>query len=133
MRILIIGLSGSGKTTLAKELSAKLNIKHLNADEIRNQYNDWDFSDEGRLRQANRIKLLADNYESVICDFIAPKEEYRKIIKADLIIWMDTVTSSNYPNTDKLFTKPNNFNYRITDKDAKKWCQIIINDINKGK
>jgi len=104
MQILIIGLSGSGKTTLAKELSALLNAKHLNADELRTQYNDWDFSDAGRLRQAHRIKNLSDKYELVVCDFIAPQAIHRHIVDADVLIWMDTVKSSQYKDTDKIST-----------------------------
>jgi len=71
MKILITGLSGSGKTTLAKALAKELNAKHLNADEIRHEYNDWDFSEAGRLRQAHRIKNLSDKHDLVVCDFIA--------------------------------------------------------------
>ena len=57
--ILIMGLPGSGKTTLAKELVPLLDAKWLNADKIRTEYNDWDFSAEGRVRQANRMSNLA--------------------------------------------------------------------------
>ena len=42
--VLIMGLPGSGKTTLAKELVPLLNAKWLNADKVRTEYNDWDFS-----------------------------------------------------------------------------------------
>ena len=64
-RILIMGLPGSGKTTLARELKAQLEaagkvVGWLNADEIREQYNDWDFSETGRNRQAKRMRELAD-------------------------------------------------------------------------
>jgi adenylylsulfate kinase len=44
--ILIMGLPGSGKTTLAEELAPMLNAKRLNADEVRKEANDWDFSEE---------------------------------------------------------------------------------------
>ena len=72
--ILVMGLPGAGKTTLANELAPSLNAKRLNADEIRRAANDWDFSEEGRTRQAKRmadlaLKLKTDgNY--VIADFI---------------------------------------------------------------
>jgi adenylylsulfate kinase len=131
MKILIVGLSGSGKTTLANQLSVKLNAKHLNADEIRKQYNDWDFSDMGRLRQAHRIKNLSDKYDLVICDFIAPKAIHRHIVNADILIWMDTVKSSQYKDTDKIFEAPVDYIYRITEKDAQKWAKIISDNLDE--
>ena len=131
MRILIIGLSGSGKTTLAKELSNKLNAVHLNADELRTKYNDWDFSDAGRLRQAHRIKNLSDKYDLVVCDFIAPKAIHRHIVDADILIWMDTVKSSQYKDTDKIFESPVDYNYKVTEKDAQKWTKVIVDDYRR--
>ena len=47
-KILIMGLPGAGKTTLAGELIKKINAKWLNADKVRREANDWDFSIEGR-------------------------------------------------------------------------------------
>ena len=54
-----MGLPGSGKTTLANELAPLLNAKRLNADEVRKEANDWDFSAEGRKRQAKRMADFA--------------------------------------------------------------------------
>jgi adenylylsulfate kinase len=129
MKILITGLSGSGKTTLAKALAKKLNAKHLNADEIRHEYNDWDFSEAGRLRQAHRIKNLSDKHDLVVCDFIAPKAIHRHIVDADILVWMDTIKESQYKDTDSLFEPPNQYNFRITDKNADKYVKIICNYI----
>ena len=68
-----MGLPGAGKTTLASKLVKLLNAKWLNADEIRKEANDWDFSTEGRNRQAQRMADFANKYKSeghiVIADF----------------------------------------------------------------
>ena len=53
--ILVMGLPGAGKTTLANELAPLLKAKRVNADEIRRAANDWDFSEEGRIRQSRRM------------------------------------------------------------------------------
>ena len=50
-----MGLPGSGKTTLAKHLVPMFNAFWLNADQVRKEANDWDFSEQGRLRQAERM------------------------------------------------------------------------------
>ena len=63
--ILIMGLPGSGKTTLANELAPMLNAKRLNADEVRKEANDWDFSEEGRKRQAKRMVDLQLTLQSL--------------------------------------------------------------------
>ena len=39
-----MGLPGSGKTTLASKLQPLLNAKWVNADKVRTEANDWDFS-----------------------------------------------------------------------------------------
>ena len=70
-----MGLPGSGKTTLAKELINMIDAEWLNADIVREKFKDFDFSEEGRLRQAERMKKLAekiisDNKHAVV-DFIA--------------------------------------------------------------
>ena len=62
-KILIMGLPGSGKTTLASELVPFLNAKWLNNDKVRKAANDWDFSEEGRVRQAKRMSELAEKYK----------------------------------------------------------------------
>ena len=115
MQILIIGLSGSGKTSLAKELSARLNAMHLNADVVRAEANDWDFSAVGRLRQAQRMAEKSNALGAVVIDMIAPLKLHRLIIKADKVIWMNTKQESKYKDTDSLFEPPSNADIVITD------------------
>ena len=75
-----MGLPGSGKTTLAKILAKELKAVWLNADEIRKKNNDWDFSDEGRNRQAKRMfkpQRINQQGKDVIADFICPTSKTR--------------------------------------------------------
>ena len=60
-----MGLSGSGKTSLAKILTPMFNAVWLNADKIREEVNDWDFSEQGRLKQSIRMKIFAVNWHDM--------------------------------------------------------------------
>ena len=53
-----MGLPGSGKTSLAKHLTPMFNAVLLNADEVRKKSDDFDFTMEGRNRQAMRMWTL---------------------------------------------------------------------------
>lgn len=114
-RILIMGLPGSGKTDLAFALFDRLGEPlWLNGDKIRTKYCDWDFSHEGRIRQARRMRALADDNESTtLIDFVCPLKEMRDIIDADFIIWMNTIDKGRYDDTNALFEKPDMYDIRI--------------------
>ena len=106
MKILVCGLSGSGKTTLAKQLAHRLKYPHLNADELRAEANDWDFSAEGRMRQARRVAEKLKALDNAVVDVIAPLKIHRTVVSADKVIWMDTCNESKYKDTDALFEAP---------------------------
>jgi len=78
--ILIMGLPGSGKTTLAGELAPLLNAKRLNADEVRKEANDWDFSEEGRFDDTNKMFVDPDKFDYHVTTQDA-KNWSQKIIK----------------------------------------------------
>ena len=61
--ILVMGLPGAGKTTLADKLAPELNAKRLNADEVRKAANDWDFSEEGRFDDTNKMFVKPEKYD----------------------------------------------------------------------
>ena len=128
-----MGLPGSGKTTLANELGPMLKAKRLNADEVRKEANDWDFSEEGRKRQAKRMAdfaiKLKDEGNFVVADFICPTPEARALFPADFIIWVDTIKEGRFEDTNQMFVKPEKFNCHVTSQDAKVWAAKIIKDL----
>ena len=130
-----MGLPGSGKTTLANELAPLLNAKRLNADEVRREASDWDFSEEGRKRQAKRmadfaLKLRKDN-NYVVADFICPTPEARSLFPSDYVIWVDTIKEGRFDDTNQMFVKPINFDFKVNTFDAKNWSKKIIKEILK--
>ena len=128
-----MGLPGSGKTTLANELAPMLNAKRLNADEVRKAANDWDFSIEGRQRQAKRMAEFALNLKKagnyVVADFICPTPEARNLFPADYIIWVDTIKAGRFEDTNKMFVNPDKYNFHVTSQDAKNWAPKILKEI----
>ena len=117
-KILIMGLPGSGKTTLARELVKKLNADWLNADQVRGKYNDWDFTNDGIVRQVKRMRRLAEESKKrfVVADFVCPLPEQFKIFKPHFIVWMDTIKKGRFKSMNKLFKKPKKFDLRLTEK-----------------
>ena len=147
-RILIMGLPGSGKTYLAGALKKYLEengeisygralnefigdlnceVTWFNADDIRRKYNDWDFSQDGRIRQS--IRMFQFSMEAggdyVICDFVAPLVEQRNNFKADWTIWVDTIDAGRFEDTNRAFVPPEIYDFRVTEQNAEKWAEFI--------
>lgn len=137
MKILIYGLPGAGKTTTSELLAAHLRnvtnmpVVRLNADDIReNVAFCWDFSEDGRLRQWKRMKHLADMISSagciVICDFVCPLEWMRREFNADVTVWVDTIQTGRFEDTNKLFdrTKADN-TLVVTSRDISNVLNVV--------
>jgi len=145
-RILIMGLPGAGKTFLAGELSRYLRenstffhantenigssqakVEWFNADDVRKRFNDWDFSQEGRIRQSHRMRELAEKSHAdfVITDFVAPLPEMRYNYKADWTVWVDTIDQGRFEDTNRMFVPPDVYDFRVTEQAAEKWAEFI--------
>ena len=137
LKVLIMGLPGSGKTTLANDLHYLLNNDYksywLNADAVRKKFNDWDFSESGRDRQAKRMKDLAELHgqynDVVICDFVCPFEKTRNEFDADYVVFMNTINESRYEDTNKIFESPTKFNFEVKNKNSNYYSKTIYNEL----
>jgi hypothetical protein len=111
----------------------KINAVWLNADKVRKEANDWDFSDDGRKRQAKRMRDLAQKAISegkyVVADFICPTEKTRNEFAADYVVWVDTIKSGRYEDTNKIFEPPKKFNFRVQTKNADLWSLLIADKL----
>ena len=136
-KILIMGLPGSGKSYLAERLAEVIDAVWLNADKVREEANDWDFSPEGRIRQANRMKDLSqkviDQGKHVIADFICPTKKTRKDFSADYVVWVNTIEEGRFEDTNKMFENPsdNELDYEVNTKDADLHKFIIADQIQE--
>ena len=131
-----MGLPGSGKTTLASKLVPLLKAKWVNNDEVRKAANDWDFSEEGRIRQAKRVADIAEKYKKegsydyLVADYICPTPQTRKLFNADYIVWINTIKEGRFDDTNKMFVKPEKFDFEVTTQDAELWAKKIAEKIN---
>ena len=132
-----MGLPGAGKTYLADKLVPKISAVWLNADKVRKEANDWDFSPEGRIRQAKRMAEKAEKFKKegshVVADFVCPTPKARELFNPDFIIWVDTIKKGRFEDTNKIFVKPEKYDVRVTEQNAEIWSIKIADQITNYK
>ena len=127
-----MGLPGSGKTWLGTRLSKHFMIPCWDANVVRGTYNDWDFSQQGRERQALRMRKLAELDPISISCFIAPLPGYRSFFFPDKLIWMNTIDKSEYEDTNKLFKPPHKCDLEIRSWINEDQLFKCLEDFNPG-
>ena len=121
MKVLIFGQSGAGKTTLCKQVVERLGDRavHINADEMRKEANDWDFSEAGRWRQfrrmVNKANAVSESGKIALVDFICPFASAREQFDADLTIFMGTIQQGRFEDTNAVFQNPPKCDYHVSE------------------
>jgi adenylylsulfate kinase-like enzyme len=90
----LTGQPGSGKTTLAGWIMASYPTKsiHIDGDDMRNCFQDKDYSNEGRRRNVEKAQNIAQflHYKgnTVVVSFISPfrdqREDFKRIMGQDI-------------------------------------------------
>ena len=53
----------------------------------------------------------------------------KALFPADFIIWVDTIKEGRFDDTNKMFVKPDKFDFHVTTQDAKNWAPKILEEI----
>ena len=51
--------------------------------------------------------------------------------KGNYVVWVDTIKEGRFDDTNKMFVKPDKFDFHVTSQDAKNWAPKIFKDIKK--
>ena len=85
---------------------------------------------EQKIQKKRIDELEAEGYY-VIADFIAPTPQARSLFPADFVVWVDTIKEGRFDDTNKMFIKPEKYNFHVTTQDAKSWAPKILKEISK--
>ena len=85
MIVVLFGQPGSGKTTLAKEICKISDFMRIDGDELREIFNNKDYSRSGRIKNLHRASEIAIYIDSIVCNNVIlslayPYEEARNYL-----------------------------------------------------
>ena len=89
------------------------------------------FSFANTVATIDFAKKFKEKGNYVVADFICPTPEARGLFSADYIVWVDTIKEGRFEDTNKMFIKPEKFDFHVTTQDAVFWAPKILLDIKK--
>ena len=81
-------------------------------------------------RKTSKGVKLKSKGNFVVADFICPTPEARSLFPADYIIWIDTIKEGRFDDTNKMFVKPDKYDFHVPTQDAKNWSMKIYKRLN---
>jgi adenylylsulfate kinase len=85
--------------------------------------------EKDKLKEWQTLHLNKEEGNFVVADFICPTPEARSLFPADLVIWVDTIKEGRFDDTNKMFVKPDKYDFHVTTQDAKNWAPKILKEI----
>ena len=79
----------------------------------------------------NKAVELKNQGFNVVADFVCPTPAARELFPADYVIWMDTIKEGRFDDTNKMFVKPEKYNFKVSAMDAKVWSNKIFEELNQ--
>jgi adenylylsulfate kinase-like enzyme len=102
------GQPGAGKTTLANALNLRINGIQVDGDDVRNVFNNKDYSKEGRIKNLtlinNIVRFLDHKNFDIIVSVVSPYQEIRDQM-LDLDIKYFYVYTSEIRGKEQFFVK----------------------------
>ena len=133
LRVLVTGRPTSGKTAFSRVLAHAIGCPMIDADEVRGEANDWDFSVAGRERQAQRMRDKADAIGGVVvASFVCPTERTRAIFDAHFLIFLELHGPSPHADTDALFQPPRFYDVRMWRFPLPEEIRDLAADVMRG-
>jgi adenylylsulfate kinase-like enzyme len=132
------GQPGSGKTTLAKELQKHLElnnhrmVQHIDGDELRDIFDNKDYSKEGRLKNLRNVNNIARylSYKGwdVVISVVAPYNETRNELR-DLEAEFYYVYTTENRGRENFFVKEFEVDYR--DQQLNTTNKSVLESLNE--
>lgn len=101
MIVVLFGQPSSGKTTLAKQILKSKDYYHIDGDELRDLFVNYDYSKDGRILNLNRASDIAhylSQFKPVILSLVYPYKEARNYLNKlhkDKVFWIYLTSSQN--------------------------------------
>ena len=65
----------------------------------------------------------------MIADFIARLQKQEVYFLQIFVVWVDTIKEGRFDDTNKMFVKPEKYDFHVTSQDAKNWAPKILKNI----
>ena len=75
------------------------------------------------------LKNIKKKAHYVVADFICPTPKARELFNADYVVWVDTIKKGRFDDTNKMFVKPEKFDFQVTTQNAEVWAYQIADQL----